>query len=128
MPGPELEFFDPDTIPWQKVEGRQGAYEKILSFDPETGNYTRLFKVIGPSEGTETMSHDFWEEIFPLKGIITDKVKKETYKAGYHACRPPGMKHGPYKIDVESIGFEIRYYQLMCPRIIGFRHRIFYTD
>jgi hypothetical protein len=111
MAKPELELFDPDTIPWRPVEGRLGAYEKILSFDPETGNYTRLFKVVGPSEGTETMSHDFWEEIFLLKGNITDKVKNETYKAGYYACRPPGMKHGPYKTNEESIGFEIRYHK-----------------
>lgn len=111
MAKPELEFFDSNTIPWQLVAGRPGAYEKILSFDPDTGNYTRLFKVVGPSEGTETQCHDFCEEIFLLKGSITDKIKKETYKAGYYACRPPDMKHGPYKTNEETIGLEIRYYK-----------------
>ncbi|MBI4319336.1 MAG: cupin domain-containing protein [Chloroflexi bacterium] len=111
MPKPELEFFDPESIPWVPTGDKPGAYEKILSSDPETGNYTRLFRVVGPSEGTKTLVHDdFWEEIFLIKGSITDLVKNETYHAGYYACRPPGMTHGPYRTEGESIGFEVRYY------------------
>lgn len=113
MPKPELEFFDHDlSIGWRQVEGAQeGIIEKILSVDPETGDYTRLLKFPPGMTTTETLVHDFWEEVYILKGSLTDIKKKETYVEGFYACRPPGMLHGPYEIPNGCMTLEIRYYK-----------------
>ena len=50
------------------------------------------------------------EEYENCKELI-DMAKKETYTEGMYACRPPGMKHGPYQVPVGCITFEIRYYR-----------------
>ena len=47
MPKPEIEFIDYDTAyEWRPVEGdKLGIKEKILSLDPDTGDYTRMLKI-----------------------------------------------------------------------------------
>jgi hypothetical protein len=129
MPKPEIEFKDYDTsYEWRPVEGDTfGIKEKILSYDSDTGNYTRMLKFppgletketlvrmlkFPPGlETNETLVHDFWEEVLIVEGSLYDIAKKETYLPGYYACRPPGMNHGPYKIPFGCVTFEIRYYK-----------------
>ncbi|NIM95431.1 MAG: hypothetical protein GTO18_17175 [Anaerolineales bacterium] len=113
MSKPEIEFIDCDTTyKWRSVEGDTlGIKEKILSEDPETGDYTRLVKFPPGIKTSETLIHDFWEEVYILSGSLIDIEKEETYLPGYYGCRPPGMKHGPYNIPFGCKIFEIRYYK-----------------
>lgn len=113
MPKPEIEFKDTDTTwSWRPVEGDTlGIKEKILSHDPDTGDYTRLLKFPPGIKTKETLVHDFWEEVWIVSGTLTDMAKKETYTAGFYACRPPGMTHGPYDIPQGCVTFEIRYHK-----------------
>jgi hypothetical protein len=113
MPKPEIEFIDTDTCyGWIPVGGDTlGIKEKILSKDLETGSYTRLLKFPPGIKTTEVLVHDFWEEVLILEGELMDMNKKQTYCAGFYACRPPGMKHGPYDIPRGCVTFEIRYYK-----------------
>lgn len=92
MAKPEIEFCDPEVkFEWRPVEGGvPGIYEKILSRDPETGNYTRLLKFLPGVRTSEVLIHDFWEEVLILKGELVDLSKDETYGEGFYACRPPG--------------------------------------
>jgi len=85
--------------------------EKIVSRDPDTGDYTRILKFERGTITTETLFHDFWEEVYIISGTLYDTVKKEGYEEGYHVCRPPGMTHGPYDIPDGCMTFEIRYYK-----------------
>lgn len=112
MAKPELEFFDPDVkVEWRQVEGAQeGIMEKIVSHDPDTGSYSRILK-FPPMNTDQVLVHDFWEEVYILKGSLYDIQKKETYLEGYYACRPPGMLHGPYKIPYGCMTLEMRYYK-----------------
>ena len=70
MPKPEIEFKDYDTEwLWRPVEGDTlGIKEKILSEDPETGDYTRMLKFPPGIETSETLVHDFWEEVLIVEG------------------------------------------------------------
>jgi hypothetical protein len=113
MPKKEMEFFDHDlSIGWRQVEGAQeGIVEKILSEDPETGDYTRILKFPPGLRTKEVLVHDFWEEVYILKGTLIDLNKKETYVEGMYACRPPGMIHGPYDIPNGCMTIEMRYYK-----------------
>jgi len=123
MSKPELEFFNTEIIPWKPIEGSPGQYEKILSMDPETGSHTRLLlsepdldklvlaKEIPPGK---ILNHDdTWEEVFVLSGTgfgteFNETFRNRTYKAGFYACRPPGMKHGPFLHPTGALCFEVR--------------------
>ena len=62
----EYEIRDVDLFgEWRLVEGGyNGTMEKILSYDPETGNYTRLLKFPPKTDMPEVLTHDFCEEIY----------------------------------------------------------------
>ena len=116
MPKPELEFFRPDRLPWRPVAGSAtagaggpGIMEKILAEDPATGDVTRLLRMDPGVETSETIAHDFWEEVLILEGAVIDLGKTLTFSAGMYACRPPGMVHGPYRAPAGALMFETRY-------------------
>jgi hypothetical protein len=112
MAKPELEFHDSDFVPWKPVEGEVGGvYEKILSFDPDDGSKTRLLKTEPGVVKTKILVHEYWEEAIVLEGTITDRTLGKTFGKGYYVCRPPGMKHGPFKTDTGSLLFEIHTYK-----------------
>ncbi|PYM57253.1 MAG: hypothetical protein DMD77_12790 [Candidatus Rokuibacteriota bacterium] len=88
MPKAELEFFKPDHLPWEPVAasaaggaGGAGVKQKILSRNEE-GDVTRLLQFDTGVETSETIVHDFWEEVWILEGELTDLGKKQTFTAG----------------------------------------------
>ena len=108
MAKPELEFFPVDDLPWVPVEGAPpGHYQKILTEDPENRFVTRLLKVDPGGASTETFVHDFWEEVYIVEGSQWDGGR--LLKKGMYACRPPGMKHGPYRTEEGCMTLEFRY-------------------
>lgn len=111
MPKKQMEFFDVDLLEWKPVKGYpEGICEKILSFDEETGAYTRLLRIEPGIEIKGVLEHDFCEEVFIIKGDLTDKRISKTFTKGMYACRLPGMKHGPYISHGGFIAVEVRYY------------------
>lgn len=118
MAKPEMEFFDTELIPWRPVQGRVGQYEKILSMDPETGSHTRLLlsppdladciRSIHNPPGGPLLHEDFWEEVYIIRGTGLNIAQNIHYRAGYYACRPPGMKHGPFFHPTGALCLEIR--------------------
>jgi hypothetical protein len=113
MAKPELEFGPTDSMPWtQQTEGVEGMLERVLAHDPETGDLTRLAKW---EPGTDSSSlgvqaHSFWEEVLILEGSIEDLTLGTTFYKGYYACRPPGMRHGPWRSVEGVLQLEIRIY------------------
>ncbi|WP_248758449.1 cupin domain-containing protein [Pseudarthrobacter sp. SSS035] len=99
MRKPELEFHEP-LVDWQKTNGdaEHGIWEQILAADPLSGDST-LLQRYEPSADTiasGVIVHDYWEEVMILSGELTDVTLGKTFTAGMYACRPPGMRHGPY--------------------------------
>ena len=116
MPKPELEFFRPDHVPWTPVAGSAtagaggpGIEEKVLSRDAAIGDVTRLLRFAPGVRTAETISHDFWEEVLIVEGTLEDLGLRCTFSAGMYACRPPGMRHGPYASPGGALLFETRY-------------------
>jgi len=116
VPKPEHEFFRPDDLPWEPVDGSAtagaggtGVRQKILSRDAATGDVTRLLRFEAGVETSETIAHDFWEEVWILEGELVDLGLGQTFSAGMYACRPPGMLHGPYRVPRGCTTLEIRY-------------------
>ncbi len=116
MRKPELEFFDPASLPWEPVAGSAsagaggpGVSQKILSRDPETGDLTRLLRFDAGVETHEPIAHDFWEEVWIVSGSVVDTRLGQIFTPGMYACRPPGMLHGPYRSPAGALLFETRY-------------------
>jgi hypothetical protein len=118
MPKPEREFAETAALPWLPVDaspvagaGGAGIEQKILSRDPDTGDVTRLLRFAPGVRTSDTIAHDFWEEVFIVDGAVTDVGLGRTFTAGMYACRPPGMRHGPYASPTGALLFEIRYHR-----------------
>lgn len=108
----EREFFDPETIQKQPVEGMPaGIFERVISRDPDSGDYTRILYFSPGIETTERLIHDFWEEVYIISGYLIDKTRNETFTTGMVCTRPPGMKHGPYSTPEGCVTYETRYYK-----------------
>lgn len=112
MSKPEHEFFPMTAVPFTRCAGVVPELtERILAADPTGGVATRILKF---EPGTDTtpngvQSHDFWEEVYILEGSLTDLELDATFTAGMYACRPPGMRHGPWESDDGCLTFEVRY-------------------
>ena len=111
MAKPELEFFDTEGLPWRAVEGEVGVSQRVLAQDAATGNLTRLLRW-DPGLSTSAagpVAHEYFEEVLVLSGSLHDLRLNQTFSAGYYACRPPGMLHGPWETADGCIMFETRY-------------------
>ena len=113
MAKPEREFFPVDDVAWTPAQGGvvAGLFERILSSDPETGVATRILRF---DPGTNTSAagpqvHSFWEEVYILEGALHDLGLNQTFPKGTYACRPPGMRHGPWVSPDGCLTFEVRY-------------------
>lgn len=109
----EKEFFSSDNIDWDELKThpvdkneRSSLYQtKTLSKDIITGDTTLILNFL-PNylSGENNIIHDYWEEVYILDGELTDINLKETFGKNHYACRPPGMKHGPYEITSKEKG------------------------
>jgi hypothetical protein len=111
MAKPELEFHPPAGEWRPAMPGVEGMWEQILSTDPDSGDYTRLVRM---EPGTDTspagvIEHEFREEVYLIEGDLTDLTLGQTFTAGMYCCRPPGMKHGPYRSESGCRMVEFRY-------------------
>ncbi len=112
-----IEFSDTLLLGcWRQVSGApEGISEKILSYDPESGNLTRLVRFAPGVKIPNVQNHDFCEEVYILEGYMIDTGKNVIAPKGYYACRPVGMIHGPYDIPVTCLCFESRYQDPLKP-------------
>jgi ChrR Cupin-like domain len=113
MSKPELEFTPAEQVSgWTRLPGdAEGLSERVLARHGRDGVVTRIlrFEPGADSSPNGAQLHDFWEEIYILEGSITDVTLGETFAAGSYACRPPGMRHGPWRSDDGALLFEVRY-------------------
>lgn len=112
MPKPEREFFDVAGVDWIEVPGPvAGLSERVLARDEAGDVATRILRF---APGTDTrpngvQAHEFWEEAYILEGSQTDLTLGQTFSSGMYACRPPGMRHGPWISEDGCVLFEVRY-------------------
>jgi hypothetical protein len=105
----EREFFPASEVPWEPVPGLPGQQERILAGDRATPNHSRMLRFEPGTVTSQTLVHDFWEEVWILEGSLRDLRLEETFTAGMYACRPPGMPHGPWESPEGCTTFEVRY-------------------
>jgi hypothetical protein len=111
VPKQQREFFDVEEIEARPVEQRPGLTERMLSHDPDTGDYTRLLYFPPGIETSGVQRHEFWEEVWIVEGAIFDTTLGKNFTRGMYACRPPGMPHGPWRSPEGCVTFEIGYFK-----------------
>lgn len=107
---------------WLLPEGYEpgaGVREKILSGSLDTeakrGTRTRLLKFEPGVFTTQPFVHDYWEEVFLVRGDLTvgndeNGLGGDQFQSPTYACRPPGVYHGPFKSETGCLLLEIHYY------------------
>ncbi len=97
---------------WAPVKGLEGMAEELtLSFDEESGEYTKLTR-FHPGADTTAFggkTHRYPEEVFIISGRLYDNAFKMWLEPGCYASRPPGELHGPFKTDVGCVVLEISF-------------------
>jgi hypothetical protein len=97
---------------WQAIPGLEGVAEDLtLSFDPQSGEYTRLTRFY-PGADTAAFggkSHAYPEEVFIVSGRLYDQAFDLWLETGHYASRPPGEVHGPFHSDIGCIVLEISF-------------------
>jgi hypothetical protein len=121
MNKPHIEFLALDMQSgWATPKGYpDGIKQKILASDLDelrkTGSRTRLLRFEPGVFTTAPFVHDHWEEVYLLSGDLTvgNDVQGEggeSFLSPTYACRPPGVRHGPFKSETGCMLFEIHYY------------------
>lgn len=112
MDKPEIEFTPVSDVEWTPVDDRcAGLAERILARDGTSDVATRVLRFVPGTDTSAvgTMVHDFWEEVYILSGSLHDLELGQTFETGTYACRPPGMRHGPWTSVDGCTTFEVRY-------------------
>jgi hypothetical protein len=95
----------------------EGISQKILSDDRDveqrTGKRTRLLRLAPGAQTPEAHAHDYWEEIYIIKGSMiegTPETGEKRVSSPAYASRKPGFMHGPVRTDEECILIEFSWY------------------
>jgi len=121
MNKPHLEFTRVDMAAgWATLPGYPaGIQQKILASDLDEkrkcGSRTRLLRFAPGVFTTAPFVHDHWEEVYLVSGdlIVGSDAQGgggEPFQAPTYACRPPGVRHGPFKSAGGCLLIEIHYY------------------
>jgi hypothetical protein len=87
-----------------------GIKEKLLSWDPETGAYTRIVIFEPGFKFDRALQHPFWEELLLLEGHMIDYGTNTLYTKGYYGLRPAGVVHGPFGTEIGCTLLETTWY------------------
>jgi hypothetical protein len=102
-----------EVLEWTPIAGLpEGAWEKILYVDEDSGTYARLVKLDKGFENKKgvPLEHAFDELVFIYSGETTFPKLGHRYGAASVALFPMGVKHGPYSAPNGSFAIEFRHY------------------
>ena len=105
---------------WEVLVGYPvGIQQKVLSgaLDEinKKGSRTRLLRFEPGVFTTKPFVHDYWEEVFLIRGDLVVGNDKNgqggtSFRPFTYACRPPGASHGPFRSDQGCLLHETHYY------------------
>ena len=100
MPKKELEFTDFRKFAETPSTNVKGLSERVIEKIRKRTWQHGYWSSAGYRYFAERSANSrFLEELYIIEGSIIDLVLNEEFTAGMVATRPPGMKHGPWKIS-----------------------------
>lgn len=115
----EFHSVDMEGEGWHSPPGYPPEIEqKILSgsLDEENmmGSRTRLLRFKPSAYTAIAFVHDYWEEVYLISGDLIvggpDARHQTTFLSNTYACRPPGVRHGPFRSETGCLLLEFHYY------------------
>jgi hypothetical protein len=96
--------------------GLRAEGARLIDEVAKRGSRTRLLKIEPGAYSTEPFVHDHWEEVFLVQGdlVVGNDAKGkggQSSRAFTYACRPPGVRHGPFTSKSGCLLYEIHYYE-----------------
>ena len=93
-----IEFTPYERFPSEPA-GQAGITHRIAA---KASDGIGIVHVVEYEPGVVTNSgvqcHEFWEYVYIIDGSMIDLTLNQEFTAGSVAVRPPGMKHGPWRI------------------------------
>lgn len=103
---------------FKEYDGKvNGISERVLSGSLDkaarSGKRTRLLRLAPGVQTPAAHAHDYWEEIYVIKGSMiegTPETGEKRVTAPAFASREPGFMHGPIRTDEECLLVEFSWY------------------
>lgn len=103
----QLEFMDPDLLPWEAVRGAHGVFLKTLTRCETTGSYGRLVKFQpGGTVSKRSGQHDR-SEVWIVSGALEDRTG-EWHPSGTYGNLDVDLLDGSWTSTRGCLIFEVR--------------------
>ena len=96
---------------WSHAKGEPKGVSELLLNRHRDGSYTHLLRVRAGTTFPEPVSHEFYEEVFYIRGEMLNTKTRKKVKGGTYVFHRPREKHGPFKCLKTCLIFEFRYYK-----------------
>lgn len=105
----QLEFMDPDLLPWEAVEGAEGVFVKNLTRCQETGSYGRLVKFHpGGSVSKGSGRDDGRSEVWIVSGELEERDHGRLHPSGTYGNLDLDLLDGSWTSARGCMVFEVR--------------------
>jgi hypothetical protein len=103
------------TPPGYPVGIEQKVLAGRLDETNKAGSRTRLLRFAPGAYTTTPFVHDYWEEVYLVSGELVVGIDEQghggkVFQPHTYACRPPGVRHGPFKSETGCLLLEFHYY------------------
>lgn len=105
----QLEFMDPDLVPWEKAGPNAGTFVKILTRCDDTGSYGRLVKFHpGASPSNPSTEGRAKSEIWVVRGELEEAKEGVVHPAGWYGNLDVDLLDGGWTSSRGCLLFEVR--------------------
>jgi mannose-6-phosphate isomerase-like protein (cupin superfamily) len=103
----QLEFMDPDLLPWEAVRGAHGVFLKTLTRCETTGSYGRLVKFQPGGTVSKRSGHHGRSEVWIVSGALEDRTG-ERHPSGTYGNLDVDLLDGSWTSTRGCLIFEVR--------------------
>jgi len=96
---------------WRRSKDDPEGVFEILLHKHRDGSYTHLLRVRKGVVFPEPVKHDYFEEVYYVRGEMLNTKTREKVRAGMYVLHKPHEPHGPFKCLKECLILEFRYYK-----------------
>lgn len=105
----QLEFMDPDLLPWEAAEGAEGVFVKTLTRCQDTGSHGRLVKFQpGGSVSNGSGQGEERSEVWIVSGELKERASGRVHPSGTYGNLDLDLLDGSWTSSTGCLVFEVR--------------------